>query len=62
MLGLLMIVLGEFGIADVEVITRPSLANHVLIPFALATVVLHIWMIETLHSRAIIRLMKSRSV
>lgn len=60
--GLLMIVLGELGIADVEVVTRPSLANQVLIPFALGIVVLHIWMIETLHSKGVIGLMKAGSV
>ena len=58
--ALVAVALVALGVIEPGSVTRPDYANHVLIPVLFGAVVLHVWMIETLHSHGLIGLMRGR--
>lgn len=60
--ALIAVLLVELGVIEAEYVATPDYGNFILIPLLFGIVVLHVWIIETLHSRAIIGLMKSGSL
>ncbi|MFB3431391.1 MAG: hypothetical protein ABL309_10770 [Phycisphaerales bacterium] len=60
--ALIAVLLVELGVIEAEYVATPDYGNFILIPLLFGIVVLHVWLIETLHSKGIIGLMKSGSV